>query len=143
MTMDIKPYGIYQQMYNSLVTEHSDDFALMEIVVEEELVMNALKYFEAATFPIIYPAKSYAVALIYAYTLRDIYGLDIYETLRDPDLFLGQDEYYATYDQDPATYDAIISKLQDIPDWITKGWAPKTVSYCLLECTEDGVLSLQ
>jgi len=140
--MDHLPYKPFQRLYDELVQEHSDAFELMEFVEDEELVDNALKYFESATFPLIYPAKSYAVAIIYAFKLKELYGLDIYTVLDDADLFLGQDEYFVPYSQDPATYDAIIEKLEKVDNWLEKGWAPKSVQYCLLECTEAGITSL-
>lgn len=137
--MQPNPYKEYQLLYEEFVGKHQDDFEFMQIVEDPELVENALHYFREASFPLIYPAKSYAVAIIYATKIKEIYGIDLYETLRDTDLFLGHDQYFVTYDQDPATYDAILKKLEEIPDWINSGWAPQTVRYCLLECTEEGV----
>lgn len=135
-------YKDYQRLYNQLVTDHPDDFSNMQIVEDVEIVKNALHYFKEATFPLIYPAKSYAVAVIYAVKLNELYGVDIYETLSDSDLFLGQDPFFVTYTQDPESYDRIMDELSHMPDWISSGWAPKTVEYCLLECTEEGIASL-
>ncbi len=140
--MSTPPYKCFQRLYNEMVKDHPDDFAKMEIIEEEELVENALKYFDAATFPLIYPAKSYAVAVIYAFKLHELYGVTIRETLDDPDLFLGQDPYFTPYSEDPTTYDAIIAKLGTRLNWMDSGWAPQTVKYCLLECTEEGIASL-
>ena len=140
--MNTKPYKEYQLLYEELVIDHPDDFSNMEIIEKEELVENALHYFKEATFPLIYPAKSYAVAIIYAFKLNEIYGIDIYETLRDEDLFLGHDHYFVTYDKDPTTYDQIIERLKMMPNWLESGWAPQTVKYCLLECTEEGLNSI-
>ena len=136
------PYKDYQRLYNEVVTEHPDDFANMEIVESEELVNNALHYFREATFPLFYPAKSYSVAIIYAFKLFELYGINVYDSLRDEDLFLGQDHYFVPYGDDPDTYDAILLGLNQIPNWIESGWAPQTVKYCLLECTEEGVSSV-
>lgn len=140
--MNTLPYKEYQQLYDSLVTEHPDDFANMQIVEDPELVENALHYFKEATWPLIYPAKSYAVAIIYATKLNEIYGVDIEAVLSDPDLFMGQDPYFVPFGEDPDTYREIIRRLKDIPNWIESGWAPQTVEYCLLECTEAGIASL-
>lgn len=140
--MSLPPYKAYQRLYNELVTDHPDDFANMEIVECDELVESALSYFDSATFPLIYPAKSYAVAIIYATKLNELYGIDVIETLSDPDLFLGQDPYFVPYGQDPVTYDAIMARLADRPGWMGSGWAPQTVEYCLLECTAEGINSL-
>lgn len=135
-------YKDYQRLYESLVSDHPDDFANMEIVESPELVENALHYFREATFPLIYPAKSYAVAIIYATKLHEVYGHDVRETLDDADLFLGHDHYFVPYSQDPATYDAILARLDHFPNWLESGWAPQTVRYFYLECTEEGINSL-
>lgn len=139
---EFKKYKECQRIYNNLVKDHPDDFKNMEFVEKEELVENALHYFKEATFPLIYPAKSYAVAIIYAYKLNEIYGIDKYLVLNDPDLFLGQDPYFVPYSDNPKVYDEIMTRLEDMPNWIESGWAPQTVEYCLLECTEEGIDSI-
>lgn len=142
--MNTRPeYKDYQQLYHLLVTEHPDAFVNMEIVVEEELVHNALKYFDHATFPLIYPAKSYAVAIIYAYKIKEVYGVPVLTTLDDPDLFLGQDPYFVPYSADKETYASIIAHLQDRPNFLNEGWAPQTVKYFYAECTAEGIDKLQ
>lgn len=137
--MAIPEHKQYQKLYQQLVTEHTDDFSLMEFVVAPEIVQNALHYFKGQTFPLIYPAKSYAVAVIYAYLLFREYGIPIRDSLMDEDLFLGQDEYFVPYYQDPASYEEILKVLDYTPDWINKGWAPKTAEYFRLECTAAGI----
>ncbi len=129
----------YQRLYNQLVTEHTDDFSLMEFVESPEIVQNALYYFKGQHFPLIYPAKSYAVAVIYAYLLFKEYGIPIRDSLMDDDLFLGQDEYFVPYYKDTASYEQILGALDYIPNWITLGWAPKTAEYFRLECTAAGI----
>lgn len=133
------PYKDYQRLYNELMVNHPDDMSKMVIRHDDEIVENALHYFKEATFPLIYPAKSYAVAVIYATVLNDIYGVDKREILDDPDLFLGQDPYFVPYSQDQMTYEEIMRRLDEIPDWLSSGWAPQTISYCLAECTEEGL----
>jgi hypothetical protein len=135
-------YKDYQLLYDEYVQEHADDFANMEIVEDPELVENALHYFKEASFPLIYPAKSYAVAIIYATKIHELYDIPVKTTLNDPDLFLGHDRYFVPYELDPHTYDAILARLETIPNWMESGWAPQSVKYCLLECTEDGVNSV-
>lgn len=132
-------YKQYQQIYHEVVTDHADDFSKMEFIVEEELVQNALKYFDKAEFPLIYPAKSYAVAIIYAYKLKEVYGVPVLTTLDDPDLFLGHDSYFVPYSADKETYTDIIAHLQERPNFLNEGWAPQTVKYFEAECTEEGL----
>lgn len=137
--MAIPEHKQYQKLYQQLVTEHTDDFSLMEYVVAPEIVQNALYYFKGQNFPLIYPAKSYAVAVIYAYLLFKEYGIPIRDSLADEDLFLGQDEYFVPYLKDVASYEAILHELDYTPNWISLGWAPKTAEYFRLECTAAGI----
>ncbi len=132
-------YKDYQKLYHDVVTDHEDAFSKMDFIIDEELVQNALKYFDSATFPLIYPAKSYAVAVIYAYKLKEVYGVPVLTSLDDPDLFLGQDDYFVPYSQDKETYTDIIAHLQDRPNFLNEGWAPQTVKYFEAECTEEGL----
>jgi hypothetical protein len=141
--MSEHPYKEFQRLYHELVRDHADDFSKMEIVEEEELVQNALKYFEKAEFPLIYPAKSYAVAIIYGLMLKKTYGIPITESLADPDLFMGHDQYFRPYnDETKDTYQSILAELyhRGGDDYVlTSGWAPQTVKYFHAECTEDGL----
>lgn len=137
--MELPEHKQYQKLYQQFVTEHSDDFSKMHWVEELEVVENALNYFKSATFPLVYPAKSYAVAIIYATLLEKEYGIGLRVSLDDPDLFLGQDDFFVPYGDNPVAYERILTRLQGIPNWINSGWAPKTVEYFRLECTEAGI----
>jgi len=132
-------YKLYQKLYHELVREHTDDFENMEWVEAPELVQNALGYFRRAEFPLVYPAKSYAVAIIYATLLEKEYQIPLRESLDDPDLFLGHDDFFTVYSEDPDTYEAILSELTKIHNWIESGWAPKSAEYFYLECTAEGL----
>lgn len=140
--MSEHPYKECQRLYHELVRNHADDFSKMEIVEEEELVENALKYFDKAEFPLIYPAKSYAVAIIYALMLKKTYGIPMVESLSDPDLFMGHDQYFRPYGPETKdTYQRIIGELwyRGEEVFLNSGWAPQTVKYFYAECTEEGL----
>lgn len=138
----MKEYQMYQQLYNSMVTEHSDAFdESVEIVEAEEIVDNAMVYFTQATFPLIYPAKSYGVAIVYATLIEQLYGYPLRETLNDPELFCGQDPYFVPYAENPEAYEAILKRLEGMPNWLDSGWVPQTRKYFALECTETGLSS--
>ena len=57
------PYKEYQYLYRELVEEHDDAIDKVPSVVTEntleEKLRGAMAYFEAQSFPIIYPGKSY------------------------------------------------------------------------------------
>lgn len=135
----MKTWKMCQQLYNALVTEHTDAQHLHERRYSDEKIENALDYFRHQLPYGVYPAKSYAIAIVYATLLEEVYGEDFFEVLNDPELLYGQDTHFVPYSKDPETYDAIIVRLTDMPDWIKSGWAPFTVQYFHAECTEAGL----
>lgn len=137
-----KEWKHWQQLYNRLMRDHSDDQKSQRHVVSDEIVENALNYLQYRSEIAVYPAKSYIVAIIYATLLNKEYGEDFYDVLNDPMLLNGQDEYFVPYEEDRANYDAIIARLLEMPNWMNGGWAPQTVSYFYLECTPAGVESI-
>lgn len=62
---------------------------------------------------LIYPAKSYFVAIIYAKCLEKYFGGSFFEYLNDPEL-LPDDTYFKVYSQDKSTYDNIINRIGNI-----------------------------
>lgn len=62
---------------------------------------------------LIYPAKSYFVAIVYAKCLEKYFGGSFFEHLNDPEL-LPDDTYFKVYSQDKSTYDNIINRIGDI-----------------------------
>lgn len=135
----MKEWKMYQEMYHRLVERHSDDRGFFEERESDEIVDNAVRFFQARDKVAIYPAKSYAVAIIYATLLKEVYDEDFFAALDDPDLLYGQDPTFVPYSQDPETYQAILAKLKEMPEYLTGGWAPFTVNYFYLECTEKGI----
>lgn len=138
-----KPYKEYQLLYQELVKDHEDDFSkVLHRVTPNVLadkIFGAMDFFRYKRIPIVYPGKTYAVAIVYAYHIEKDYGIPLRETLDDPDLFMGHDAYFVRYSKDPQTYEAILKELEKIPQWWTSGWAEKTSQYYRLECTEEGI----
>lgn len=137
-----KEWKQWQMVYNNLVTDHTDAEHKHPRIMQAEKVYNALDYVKYKATHGVYPAKSRIVAIIYASMLEKVYGENFYEALNDPDLLYNQDDFFVPYLQDKDTYDAIIERLKYMPNWIEGGWAPKTVEYFYLECTEQGVNSI-
>lgn len=141
----IPPYKEFQYLYRDLVDLHEDDIDKVESITTEntleEKLRGALEYFKAKSLPIIYPGKAYGVALVYALNIERDYGIPIRETLSDSDLFMGEDRFFVTYDQDPETYEALIERLKEFePNDVTQmGWAEQTSRYYWLECTPEGI----
>ena len=105
--MDLKAYWIFmltehkkrQALYLN-ITQKPDD-SDKEIVIKNntsaELIQDILDYFINDTNQLIYPSKSYAVAIIYSHLIFKYFGVDIYKSLKDKDLFLGTDKFFAPY----------------------------------------------
>lgn len=62
---------------------------------------------------LVYPAKSYFVAIVYAKCLEKYFGGSFFEYLNDPEL-LPDDTFFKVYSQDKSTYDNIINRIGDI-----------------------------
>lgn len=127
-------WKVHQEIYHRLREDRSDDAENFEMRVEVEILPHALAYFRERSPVAIYPAKSYAVAIIYAYLLARHYGEDFYTVLNDPQLLYGNDPYFVPYQKDPATYDAILTALGYPELDLRGGWAPYTVRYFYAEC---------
>lgn len=135
----MKHWKEYQKRYNEIVKTHTDDLSEMPLFISSENIIEyALEYVTNKPPFNVYPGKSYIVAIIYATLLNKEYGINIYDSLNDPDLFLGDDPYFKIYSDEPNIYNEIIDKLDKIPNWIEKGWAPQTVKYFYAECTAEG-----
>lgn len=107
----MQEWKIKQEIYHRLTQEHSDDLNKVDVVISENIIEDAVKHFYEKVDQWIYPAKSYFVAICYAYWISEDYGDDFYNLLNDPDLLAGNDPYFVTYDSDPETYKSIINQI--------------------------------
>ena len=111
----MKEWKAKQEVYHRLNAEHEDDLnnvdIVTQIVVSDNIVADALRYFNETDVGWIYPAKSYAVAIMYANWITEDYHEMFYEVLNDPDLLYGNDPYFVPYMKDKETYDQILKQL--------------------------------
>ena len=95
------------------------------------------EYFTIPTEVVSYPAKSFAVALIYAHLLHEHFGEDFKSSIDDPWLLCGNDRYYRTYTQAPHIYELIFEQVgihktsYELPYHLPQ--IVKTVNYFRLE----------
>lgn len=80
------------------------------------------------------PAKSYCVALVYAYELAKDYGGSVIEYLSDDELLLN-DIYFVSYKKDTETYDYF---LKDI-SWMQSPMANRIKEYYRKEIHLEGI----
>ncbi len=100
----MKPeYKLRQEMYNNLY--QIDDRIGLDghpwaycIDDDERLVADILEYFTIEiSHVLLYPSKSYAVAVIYAKLLNKYFGIPVLEALKDPHLLYDNDRFFVPY----------------------------------------------
>jgi len=132
---EIKEWKMRQEHFYRNVNEFTDDIRKFDVTINDDIVSNAVRYFNDDTIGWVYPAKSYVVAICYARWLHEFFGSDIYEYLDDPDLLFGNDPYFVPYSQDKKTYDNIIEHISLLPFKFdeTKGVVPDVLQYFMEE----------
>ena len=103
----MQDWKVKQKIYHKLNREHDDDLNNVDIEISEDIVNNAIRYFREKDVGWIYPAKSYMVALCYAFWIMEDYDENFYDVLKDPEL-LPLDPYFVPYKEDSNTYNEII-----------------------------------
>ena len=105
-----------------------DDIGLDYIYIKqskEDLIKLIIKFFNTESL-LIYPAKSYFVAIVYAKCLEKYFDKDFYQALDDEEL-LPDDKYFLPYSKSKYIYDQILTQLQD--DILSYKHTEKTVQY--------------
>ena len=118
----MKDWKIKQELYHRLNVVHEDDLSKVNIQKTNNVVDDAIKYFNERDVGWIYPSKSYVVAICYAWWLSHDFQEDFADLLNDKDLLYGNDPYFKTYSEDTDTYNAIIDKVLPLNE--TKGMVP-------------------
>lgn len=76
----------------------------------QNIIGNTIDFFKNGS-KLIYPAKSYYVAIIYAFLLQEYFGENFYQMLNNKNLLNNDDKYFKSYSEDKLTYDKIISQV--------------------------------
>lgn len=118
----MKDWKIKQELYHRLNVVHEDDLSKVNIQKTNNVVDDAIRYFNERDIGWIYPSKSYVVAICYAWWLSHDFQEDFADLLNDKDLLYGNDPYFKPYSEDTDTYNAIIDKVLPINE--TKGMIP-------------------
>ena len=115
-----------------------DDINLPDMVraydSDEALVKEIVSFFINGS-ELIYPAKSYFVALVYAKMLEKYFGVDFYKALEDKEL-LPDDIFFVTYNNSREIYDSV---LKIIGNPLNYESSEKTKQYFYQEFMIDGV----
>jgi hypothetical protein len=101
-----------------------DDVSLKHEINYNNIEEQIVNFFVSES-QLIYPAKSYFVAIVYAKCLEKYFKIPFYEAL-DYDDLLYDDKYFVKYSDSKHIYDNIIKRIGDI--WQYKS-IDKTVDY--------------
>jgi len=126
-----KEWKIRQKLYHKTNTEHDDDLNKLHTEYSSNIIETAVKYFNDRDLGFVYPAKSYVVAICYAYWLSKDFNENFYELLSDKDLLFGNDPYFKTYEEDTKTYDEILKNIMPFNE--NKGIVPDIKNYYMAE----------
>ena len=111
MRITMQDWKIRQDIFHRLNENHDDDLKLHDIILDQNIIENAIKYFRTTELGWVYPAKSYVVGICYAKWINQYFSEDFYETLNDPSLLFNNDPYFLPYETDKYTYDSIIKEV--------------------------------
>lgn len=127
---------IYNRRFQSYLINEWEDKNLPFIYNSENLVETIITFFKTES-SLIYPAKSYFVAIVYAYCMNKWFNIDIYEALNFDDL-LPDDMCFVPYYKDTETYSKVIDNIGEI--WYYSS-IQKTVDFFkreyLIDATND------
>jgi hypothetical protein len=133
----MEDWKIRQEIYHRLNTVHDDDLNDKDIVITDNIVTDAVRYFKEDNLGWIYPSKSYMVAICYARWLSEEFGGNPIDYLNDIDLLFGNDPYFVIYDEDDVTYNQILDYIGGWKFDQTKGMVPDVKKYFIEEFMID------
>jgi hypothetical protein len=124
--MKMQEHKIRQAIYHKISkiddllvdVEEKEPVVYLENETEEETVGTVVRYFNEEVKELIYPAKPFVVALVYACLLEKHFGEPFYESLSDPDLLHGNDKHFKPYLDSKKIYDEVVCELSEQLEWV-------------------------
>jgi hypothetical protein len=116
----MREHKIRQSLYHKIakLDDILDDVEKAEPVIyndeesPEETIRTIIRYFREDVKELIYPAKPYVVALVYACLLERYFCEPFYESISDADLLHGNDKWFKPYNEETSNvYEAAIHNL--------------------------------
>ena len=126
----------YRRKLSYLINDFNDtglDYTVKKYSSDEELVNEIVDFFISGS-KLIYPAKSYFVAIVYAKLLECYFNENFYDCLNDKEL-LPDDYFFVPYNRNRNVYNAVLSKIGDPLGYKA---AEKTKEYFYQEFLLDG-----
>lgn len=100
-----------------------------EYIDDEHLIETIVNFFETES-QLIYPAKSYFVAIVYAKMLEAYFDIPFYEALNTEDLLI-DDVYFRRYKDHQCIYDKVLKAIPE--NFLELPSTEKTRKYFLQE----------
>lgn len=104
-----------------------DDINLEYVYIkqsDEDLIKLIIKFFNTESL-LVYPAKSYFVAIVYAKCIEKYFHINFYDALSDKELLV-DDKYFKPYGESKDIYDKVLESIGDIYQYESIN---KTVKY--------------
>ena len=104
----------YRRKLSYLINDFNDtglDYTVKKYGSDEELVNEIVDFFISGS-KLIYPAKSYFVAIVYAKLLEEYFNENFYDCLNDKEL-LPDDYFFVPYNRNRNVYNAVLSRIGD------------------------------
>ena len=133
----MQDWKIRQEIYHRMTASHTDDLSQFDIEITENVVDNAVRYFNDRNIGWVYPSKSYMVGICYAKWLADEFGGMPEHYLDDADLLYGNDPYFVEYSKDPEAYHQILKQINGWDFDQTAGLVPDVREYFVKEFMLD------
>lgn len=111
-----------------------DDINLNYTETWSNIIDQVICFFQTES-QLIYPAKSYFVAIVYAKCMEKYFNINFYDALNDNEL-LPDDKFFIPYYKDKLTYDKIIANIGNIWQYDSIN---KTVNYFKKEFLLNGI----
>lgn len=117
------PKLLYKRKLSYLMNDW-DDRNLSFSINNNNVADQVIKFFKTES-ELVYPAKSYFVAIVYAKCMEKYFGLNFYDCLSDKDL-LFDDKFFIPYLHGKQTYNKILDTITDPLEYNS---TKKTVDY--------------
>ena len=129
----MKDWKVRQEIYHRLNKTFDDDLNTKEIEMSNDIVGDAVRYFNERDIGWIYPAKSYMVGICYARWLSEYFGGEPLDYLKEQSLLFDNDPYFKNYDLGKQTYEEILSRIDHWKFNELGGMVPDVKSYFMEE----------
>lgn len=107
-------HKILQDIYYSLHAprEFDDEIGVLDYQInDQQIVHHCLQQWYENDASLVFPSKSYNVAVIYARLLEHYFKCPAKEYLLDPLLLHGKDQFYQPYLEYPELYDQLLELM--------------------------------